>query len=70
MLGLIEYKAEDLINLSQAATILGVSYPTIFAIIERGELVPIRIADRKYLVKAEVEDLKKRREASRQGEKS
>ena len=58
---LIAYKPEDLINLSQAAEILGVSYPTVFALIERGELEPVKIADRQYLVKGDVEMLRMRR---------
>jgi len=55
------YKPEELVNLSQAAEILGVSYPTVFALIERGELTPVRIADRQYLDRGEVENLKRRR---------
>ena len=58
---LIAYKPEDLINLSQAAEILGVSYPTVFALIDRGELEPVKIADRQYLVKGDVEMLRMRR---------
>lgn len=54
-------KLEDLINLSQAAEILGVSRPTVYDFIGRGELEPVRIADRQYLVKGDVEDLKRRR---------
>ena len=61
MTNLTAYKPEDLINLSQAAEILEVSYPTVFALIYRGELEPVKIADRQYLVRAEVEDLKRRR---------
>jgi len=61
MSNLIAHKPEELINLSQAAEILGVSYPTVFALIDRGELEPVRIADRQYLVRGKVEDLKRRR---------
>jgi len=61
MTNLTAYKPGDLINLSQAAEILGVSYPTVFALIYRGELEPIKIADRQYLVRAEVDNLKRRR---------
>ena len=61
MSNLIAYKPDELINLSQAAEILGVSYPTVFALIEREELEPVKIADRQYLVKGEVEELKRRR---------
>lgn len=63
---LTAYKPDELINLSQAAEILGVSYPTVFALIERGELEPVKIADRQYLVKGDVEDLKRRRSGGSQ----
>ena len=55
------YQPEELINLSQAAKVLGVSYPTVFALIRRGELESVKIADRQYLAMAEVEELKQRR---------
>lgn len=61
MTNLIAYKPDELINLSQAAELLSVSYPTVFALIERGELETVKIADRQYLVKADVEELKRRR---------
>jgi len=61
MSDLTAYKPEDLINLTQAMVILSVSNPTAFALIERGELESVRIADRQYLVKGEVEQLKRRR---------
>jgi len=61
MSNLTVYKPEDLINLTQAMVILSVSYPTVFALIERGELESVRIADRQYLVKGDVEELKRRR---------
>ena len=58
---LIAYKPDELINLSQAAELLSVSYPTVFALIERGTLESIRIADRQFLLKGDVEELKRRR---------
>ena len=58
---LTSYKPDELINLSQAAELLSVSYPTVFALMERGELEPVKIADRQYLVRADVEALKRRR---------
>lgn len=54
------------INFSQAAELLGVSRPTIYAMIERGELHPIQIADRQYLRKDEVDELIKE-QASAEG---
>ena len=44
------------VNLSQAAEILGVSRPTIYKMIERGELHPVLIATRQYLKRDEVEE--------------
>ena len=61
MTNLTAYKPDELINLSQAAELLSVSYPTIFAMIERGDLESVKIADRQFLLKAEVEDLKRKR---------
>ena len=58
---LTAYKPDELVNLSQAAEILDVSYPTVFALMYRGELEPVKIADRQYLLKVEVENLKRRR---------
>ena len=52
---------EDLISISQAAKLLRVSRPTIYAMLRRGELVPVKISDRQYLVKSDVEELKQRR---------
>jgi excisionase family DNA binding protein len=48
----------NFINFSQAAEILNVSRPTIYAMIERGELHPIQIADRQYLKRDEVDTIK------------
>jgi excisionase family DNA binding protein len=50
----------NLINFSQAAELLSVSRPTIYAMIERGELHPVQIADRQYLKMDEVEQRNKR----------
>ena len=61
MTNLTAYKPDELINLSQAAELLSVSYPTVFAMIERGDLESVKIADRQFLLKAEVEDLKRKR---------
>jgi len=61
MSNLTAYKPDELVNLSQAAKILCVSYPTVFALMYRGELEPVKIADRQYLVKRDVEELRQRR---------
>jgi len=68
MSNLTAYKPEDLINLTQAMVILSVSYPTVFALIKRGELESVRIADRQYLVEGKVEELKQRRSGTERSE--
>jgi len=55
------YKPDELINLSQAAELLDVSYPTVFALMQRGDLRPVKIADRQFLLMEKVEELKRRR---------
>lgn len=61
MTDLTAYKPDELINLSQAAEILGVSYPTVFAFIYKGDLVPVKIADRQFLLRKAVDELRQRR---------
>jgi len=57
-------QVSNLLNLSESATLLGVSRPTIYLLIKRGRLHPLIIADRPYLVKEEVDRLA----AERKGE--
>lgn len=52
---------KELLNISQAAGLLGVAGKTVYEIIERGELHPIQIADRQYLDRSEVLRLKEKR---------
>jgi len=54
-------RPEDLINITQAAEMLGVSRPTIYELIRRGELTPVEIAGLSYLDRGEVESLKQKR---------
>ncbi len=53
----IKMETSDLISFSDAARILKVSRVTIYAWIEKSLLHPISIADRRYLLKDEVENL-------------
>jgi excisionase family DNA binding protein len=46
---------------SDAARLLHVSRQTIYAMIDRGELHPLEIAERRYLLREEVEGLKNQR---------
>lgn len=54
----IRLQVSNLLNYSEAARILRVTRATIYAMIERGELHPFAIADRRYLLREEVERLK------------
>ena len=47
----------NLINYSDAARLLKISRQTIYALIKRGELHPLAIAERRYLLREEVERL-------------
>jgi excisionase family DNA binding protein len=49
----------DLVTLSDAAKLLGVSRPTIYNYIEKNHLHPVIIGNNRYLLKAEVEGLLK-----------
>ena len=53
----IRLQVSNLLSYSQAARMLGVTRVTIYAMIERGQLHPLAIADRRYLLKEEVERL-------------
>ena len=55
----IKLQTDDLISFSEAARFLKVTRVTIYAMIEREELHPFGIADRRYLFKEEVEKLMK-----------
>jgi len=54
----IRLQVSNLLNYSEAAHLLKVTRVTIYAIVKRGELHPVVIADRRYLLKKEVERLK------------
>lgn len=49
---------QELVNYSQAAQMLGVSRPTIYDWIKKGRLHPIKLADRQFLYKSEVLEMK------------
>ena len=57
----VRLQVSNLLNYSEAARILGVTRVTIYAMVQRGELHPLVIADRRYLVKDEVEGLRNAR---------
>lgn len=51
-------RVDDLLNYFEAADILGVTRMTVYNMIQRGELHPFEIADRRYLFRDEVERIK------------
>ena len=53
----IRLQTDDLTSFSEAARILSVTRVTIYAMIKRGELHPFAIANRRYLLREEVEGL-------------
>lgn len=57
----IRLVVSNLMSYSDAARLLHVSRQTIYAMIDRGELRPIAIAERRYLLKEEVERLQMQR---------
>lgn len=54
----------ELINLSEAARILGVTRVTVYSMVDRGELLIERIAGLPYVGRGAVEELRKQREES------
>ena len=57
----IRLQVSGLLNYSEAAHILKVTRATVYAMIIRGELHPLDIADRHYLFREEVESLAHKR---------
>jgi excisionase family DNA binding protein len=43
-----------LLSINEVADLLGISRPTVYALIRRGELVPIRVSDRARFEPADV----------------
>ena len=56
---------ENLISYSEAAKMLGVSRVTVYAMIQRGEIVPVRISGRGYFIKPEIERIAEGRKLAR-----
>jgi excisionase family DNA binding protein len=51
-------KTRDLVTFTEAATILGVSRPTLYNLVKQESLHPVLIGNNRYLLRAEVEKLK------------
>lgn len=51
----VRLQVSNLLNYTDAARLLGITRATVYAMIKRGELHPMAIADRQYLLKEEVE---------------
>ena len=50
----------NLVNFTEAAEILGVSRPTIYALIEKQQLHPVAIGRNRYLLRDEIAYIKKK----------
>lgn len=59
-------KTNDLVTLTEAASILSVSRPTVYNMIEKHSLHPIVIGNNRYLLRAEVERLRKEVSSAKQ----
>jgi excisionase family DNA binding protein len=54
-----------LLSINEVAELLGISRPTVYALIRRGELIPIRVGERLRFEKADVRDyLERNRESA------
>jgi len=60
----IRIQTDDILSYSEAARLLKVTRMTVYAMIRRNELHPFAIADRRYLLREEVERLRDERNAS------
>ena len=63
----IKLHTDNLLNFSEASRLLQFTRVTIYAMIKKGQLNPVAIADRRYLLKEEVERLKTARAPVSQG---
>jgi len=66
----IRLQTNDLINYSEAARTLNITRATLYAWIQKGMLTPLAIADRRYLLRSEVDGLKKAGEAKQPNKSS
>ncbi len=55
---LLEDLTDDLVTVKEAARLLGISRQTCYAYIRRGQLHPLRIGDRSYISRREIESLR------------
>ena len=60
----IKFQTDDLISYREAVRILGISRMTLYAWVNKGKLNPLKIADRRYLFREEVERLLNEKSAS------
>ena len=54
----IQVALPEFISLSRAAKLLGISRPSLYALIKQGHLTPTRIGNSPFLLRATVEGLK------------
>lgn len=58
----IRLRVENLMDYSDAAKFLGVTRQTVHTWIKQGKFTPIEIGDRRYLLRLQVEKIKKERQ--------
>jgi len=63
----MDVEAREVVNLSEAARILGVSRPTVYRAIKDGILGPVRLLGKRYLFREEVELFAQYRKEKRGG---
>lgn len=59
---ILSIETNSLITFAEAAKILGVSRPTIYNKVRRDHLHPVKVGSNQYLLRAEVETLKAKKE--------
>ena len=63
----VKLQIENILTYQQAAALLGVSRPTIYLLIRKGELHSLQIAGRHFLMKEEVQRLASEKLGSNKG---
>ena len=59
---LLKAELPDMLNLSHAAEFLGISRPTLYALLFQGELKTVDIDNFRFILKTDLENYKTRRE--------
>ncbi len=60
----IKMRSDDILSINEAAEVLGKDRATIYRWIAKGQVVTVRLGDVQYILKSEVERLKKESEGT------